>query len=192
MNALEANDFIDNVLKEMWPKWEPTDWQLKAWKIMLLRCDFEGSKRAIEYWYGDTDRPGREPILGTFKKIKVADINCAVEHRQPLLLFRIAPLDSKAAGQAFYSMEALAPYEIEDRAEKMRKKFDKMYKGDFVVIRSWEKQDARQDDGLRGQDAKDKVEADILAGPDCSEKRFLTGTLKRTGNLFEPTDDIPF
>ena len=49
MNAIDAQSFIDNVLKEMWPEWKPTDWVMKKWKETLEICDFAASKRSLEH-----------------------------------------------------------------------------------------------------------------------------------------------
>lgn len=178
MNAIDTQDFIDNVLKEMWPGWKPTDWQLKAWKAVLLQCDFRKSKENLEWWYGHSEKPGQTPILGVFNKIKVIDPYYHAAHKEAKKLFTIAPLDKNSKGQSFYSIEdSLSPDDIRRQAYAMCDKFGECYGGSWVVIRDWEKRDddwlAPEDDGLRGEEAKNKVEADILVGRDCPARRFV-------------------
>ena len=141
MNAIDAQGFIDNVLKEMWPDWRPTDWQLKAWKNTLLRCHYAESKRAIEDWYVRADRPGRGPVLGIFNKIKVFDSGFRIASREPELLYQLTKLtESAALGRRhnFFGTVRPSDSDIEAQAERDRVRSERLYGGQWVVIRCWE------------------------------------------------------
>ena len=93
MTDTEAKGFIDNFLKEMFPMWKPTDWQLKQWFQGLLRCDYEGSKRGMQNWYTEASRPGREPILGIFNQVKKCE-PIDREQYEPVKVFTLARPDN--------------------------------------------------------------------------------------------------
>ena len=173
MNTIEAEDFLDNVLKAMWPDWKPTHWQVKKWKQTLEICDFEASKRAIENWYAEADRPGREPVLGVFNKIKCLRSGFKRSEPEPELLFAIAPLSNLNKKTNFFDVKRPADSVIEEMAEWNRKRAERLYGGDWVVLRLWESPPKPEYDGPWGQEAKDAVEKMFLDGPDCKEKRWL-------------------
>lgn len=179
MNAVLVQDFINNVLKEMWPKWAPTDWQIKFWKKTLERCNFEASKRSLESWYAEADRPGREPILGVFNKIKCLEAGWKRTESEPKLLFALAPLVNLTKKRNFLHPIRPADYVIEEMAERHRAKAEELYGGDWVVIRLWESKPVDyEDNGLRGMAARKAVEKVYLDGPDCPEKRFVESGIK--------------
>ena len=174
MNAIEAQDFIDNTLKAMWPKWEPTGWQIIKWKETLEHCDFEASKRSIEYWYSESVRPGREPVLGIFNKIKCLDANWKRPDNEPYLLFALAPMDDLTKKKNFFNKERPADHIIEEMAERSRNRAEGIYGGERVVLRMWESKEPEPiTDGRVGQDAREAVEEMYFDGPDCPERRFV-------------------
>ena len=178
MNAIDAQDFIQNVVKELWPDWTPTDYLTKLWNESLANCDFEDSKRALRVWYAESVRPGKDPVLGIFNKIKVKTDGTVRVCSNPLRLFGLSRIDRLDRVRGFYvSSEKKRPenLEIEQMAEQARRKSELLYGGQWVVIRDWEGKEQELDDGLRGRPAREKAEELVLAGSDSPGRRFLIG-----------------
>ena len=173
MNVIEAQDFVDTVLKEMWPEWKPTAWQIKKWKQTLEICDFDASKRSLENWYAESERPGRAPILGVFNKIKCLQSDFKRSEPDAELLFAIAPLSDLNKKTNFFSVKRPADSVIESMAERDRLRAQELYGGDWVVLRLWEAAPKSEYDSPRGQEARDAVEKMFLDGPDCPQKSWL-------------------
>ncbi len=173
MNVIEAQDFFDNIVKEMWPHWEPTDWQRTKWMSTFAICDFYQSKRKLEQWYSDSERPGREPTLGIFNKIKVLDPNCDIHRPEPILWFELAPQHDLTARDGFYSMTDPGKETIERMADWFRERANEIHGFDWVVIRTWEQKKPPMDDAILDAEGRIKIADEILAGPDCPGRRFL-------------------
>jgi len=173
MTAIEVGDFL-NFLREMFPDWKPTDWQLKTWQETLEHCEFEGSRRGMKNWHAEATRVGKDPILGIFNKVKVVDKRTINAH-DPILLFAIARLDKlERETKVFHPRPPIpADHVIEQMADWTRQRAENMYGGDWVVIRHWENKAIPPDDGLRGDEARKKAEQIVLSGPDSPGKRFL-------------------
>lgn len=141
MTESEAQGFIDNFLKEMFPKWELTDWQLKQWYNTLRKCEYAGSKRGMESWYAETTRPGRGPVLGIFNTIKVCEQRDESKC-EPVPIFALARPDDfdKQMRFSWSRLPLPSPGICEAMSERYREKASALYGIDFVVVRLWEKE----------------------------------------------------
>ena len=139
----EAQGFIDNFLKEMFPKWEPTDWQLKQWYNTLKRCEYAGSKRRMESWYAETTRPGRGPILGIFNAVSVSEPRDESKD-DPVPIFALARPDNfEQQMRFFWSRPPLpSPGICEAMSERYRERASALYCIDFVVVRFWDAEES--------------------------------------------------
>lgn len=140
MTELEAQEFIDNFLKELFPKWNPTDLVMKLWYGKLLKCDSDGSKKGFLSWYDETTRPGREPVIGIFNMVKVGRKIKPGEF-DPVLTFALAKLENLNRQSKFFSPHLPLPasHELENISERCRKRANVLYGGEHVVVRHWEK-----------------------------------------------------
>lgn len=175
MEATMAQQFVDDVLRQMWPKWEPTDWEVGFWLRVLARYDYAGSLKGLEGWFSETTKPGTKPVVGVFNRVAVADKDLAPPP-EPVLLFGLAQLGKLDEEQKFYISSPPIPVkpEIERLAEKARDRAEEIYGGDWVIVRHWDQDDTPlEDDGLQGEEALKRAEDIILAGPDTPGKKFL-------------------
>jgi len=175
----EAQDFVDNIIKGLWPKWEPSDAQYRIWVKMLCKYDFLKSQEKLERWFGATEKPSREPVMGIIKKFLVPE--GGREKKDPTLLFALRPADGGRETKFFISGDMPDVESIEREAERCRRQAENSYGRDYVIIRYWETPEASVDDGLRGPEALEMAKAEILAGPDTPGKRFLMALEKPNG-----------
>jgi hypothetical protein len=75
MNYKNATDFLNNEIQPRWPKWRPTEIEIRDWMSWLERYDYDVAGRAaIEH--ARTSRFFSRPVTGEFFAL------CDTLHRQ--------------------------------------------------------------------------------------------------------------
>lgn len=69
----------------------------------------------------------------------------------------------------------------------MRKQFERLYGGKWITVQT----KPPEDNGLRGEQARQKAMRDILNGPDTRTKRWLTEYLNRKKDKPKPKKREP-
>lgn len=77
MNEIESKQFVSEVLKGFWSRWEPNDEELRAWIIKLKPYDYERAKTAVRNLFFTMNQRMVEPPAG--KIIKHLNINAVIE-----------------------------------------------------------------------------------------------------------------
>lgn len=141
MTNLEADKFMDDVVKRLYPEFKPNDLQFENWKKRLFYYDYGRAKKCIEDFVFSSSTNYKEPPAGKIfhefdaKKAKNIQTN---EKKELNLLFEIVQ-DGRKKGQKFYQMKMPSEQNnIEEYAENYREKFDGLYGGNHYVIRHWE------------------------------------------------------
>lgn len=79
MTQNEAQNFIKDVLKGLWPEWNATDIQLTNWMQKLRGCDYQRAKFAVEnVWRSETIQHRRPPQGRIFEALS----QCVDRNRQ--------------------------------------------------------------------------------------------------------------
>lgn len=146
MNETEAQNFIEQVLKGLWPDWEPTDAQYGLWVRRLLRFQFYKAKDALEKWFCETQRTYKIPPINNILKYLSAKKAWDSSKAQPeaVKVFELYDQENPRRRISFWesSLEALKkrdPHEIEQEAQRKRLGCNSMYSGNFVLIMDWKK-----------------------------------------------------
>lgn len=199
MTREERLRFIDDELKGLWPQWEPTEAELRVWMGMLARPTYAVARTAAQQCFCERTGNYRRPMPAPF----VAKLKLLAPHAgnrtQPATDIEtntfVECLDPPAAKPHLAGVRRPVyvlptsrqsdPDYIRACAESMRRRFERLYGGHWITIRT--EPAVPVDDGFRGPAALDKARACILAGPDTPGKRWLQSHLARNLNPTEPT-----
>ena len=187
MTRLEAQGFIEKILKGLWADWQPTDIQLSNWIQKLQTCDYQRAKFSVEnVWRTEKIQHRRPPQGRVFEALSqcvekkaveskdVPDTTVFIQCVQPPPenpnrtdhKIRVYPADLSRMDEPDY---------MQDCGHYMAKRFNELYGGTWIVVID----EPAPDSGLRGVQARDTGFADILDGPDTKTKRWLQMYLDR-------------
>lgn len=83
MTDNEATQFIENVLKGLWPSWSPTDMQYGLWISKLRNYDYFKAERELKNWICETDYVAKAPAIGKILKyFNAKKVGTFVEQRE--------------------------------------------------------------------------------------------------------------
>ncbi|MBP7053098.1 MAG: hypothetical protein KBE65_18995 [Phycisphaerae bacterium] len=66
MTQVERQRFIEEEVKGLYPQWEPTDAELRAWMSRLAPLDYGRARAAIQACFSEQATNFRRPVLGRF------------------------------------------------------------------------------------------------------------------------------
>lgn len=200
MTDLELAQILD-VAKNLWD-WEPKPEQEHVWTRTLGAYEYTETRRAVQDIYAELTRPQRQPVLRQIK-MKAVTYGAARYRRGlvgaflPALAYRMTCLANKnevriGSIMSFYTAKRVQlptdPNVITDTALKQSERLAYVYGGVWTRLLEEDEQRPREDDGLRGAEAKQKTEELILLGDDCPAKRFLV-KLQEQKKTTEPVRD---
>lgn len=189
MDSNETDKFIENELKQLWPDWKPSDAEMRVWFGVMARFDYDTARTAAQQYFTDTGGNYKRPKpAGIITKAQVIIQNRNVGQRttkEPVLTNvyiecleppeRNPKLEGKRKA-VYAATDALQsdPDHLLRCAETMRRKFEQLYGGKWITVQT----KPPEDNGLRGELARQKAIRDILQGEDTKTKRWLMTYLK--------------
>jgi len=143
MTSNEAEQFIEQVLKGLWPRWQPHDEEIRGWKARLQHYDYEKSRASLNNLFFSSSTRGIEPppgkIINALRKARQKQID---KERGCVLFYTLVREHlfnaGKRRGMKFYGKEGCDPAAIENEAENMREKCNALYGCNHIIIRNWE------------------------------------------------------
>lgn len=150
MNHEERTRFIDEDLRGLWPQWDATDAELRVWATELAAFDYNLARRAVQAYYTEQMVHAHRPLLGRFlAQARVLSGPAARGRRGPsdittdVFLECIEPPEAKPhlAGvrkpvYVWPRSKQSDPDYVSACAESMRKHFNRLYGGHWIVIRT--------------------------------------------------------
>jgi hypothetical protein len=191
MTRDERMRFIDDELKGLWPQWEPTEAEIRVWMGTLSRPAYELARRAAQQCFCERAGNFRRPMPGPFlEKLKLLTPRAASQAVRDIQTDTFVECLDPPAGKPHLAgvrrpvyVQPLSrqsePDYVHACAESMRRRFEQLYGGHWITVRT--EPAPAVDDGLRGEAARQKAYANILAGPDTPGKRWLQSHLPRHG-----------
>ena len=140
MTNEEAKQFVQNVLKGLWPRWEPNEEELRGWVRRLEPCDYEKSRLAVNNMFFESTSRGIDPPAG--KIIKLLRKQITARQSEPVLLYtlireRLYEI-GRRKGMNYYGDSGKDPKAIENEAENMRERCNQMYGENHIIMRHWD------------------------------------------------------
>jgi len=189
--------FIEKELRGLWPKWAPTDAEIRAWATDLASFDYDLARAAADACFRGQTVNYQRPVLGRFLEQARAlsrQTGTVVRQRpEPTTNVFIECLEAppgKSHRVGTRTGVYVCPPSRQDdrdyvlaRAECMRRKFEQLYGGRYITVTT----KPAIDDGLRGQPARQKAYENTRNGPDTPTKRGLQRHRNRTSD----PDDSP-
>lgn len=143
MIEIEAREFVKKVLQGEWPNWNPTDWQLKTWLMVLVEYEYEPSLRAVRDYSITVEKRYKEPNIVTIKQILLA-VKIKIEgvrKNEPVKLFTLVRESNigKRYGLDYYaptSEEIPSEHEIENQAAVAQREANSLYRENHIIVYS--------------------------------------------------------
>jgi len=185
----ELHRFIDEEVKGLYPQWEPTDAELRAWMSHLGSLDWGRARAAVQACFSEQGTNYRRPVLGRFleyarslsRRQKGAEVPSDDLTTNVFVECFIPPPDRphlagarKGVYVAPRSKQSDAEY-VQACVEPMRVRFGQLPGGHWITLVAH----PRADDGLLGDPARQRACESILAGDDTPGRRFLQDLLSR-------------
>lgn len=175
MTAIEASDFIESVLKELWPDWNSTLRQVQNWSGMLLKYQYDDAKWAADSMWREGGSKRRSPDFKSFvvHAAKFLPKQARKEFVDSRWTVECIEGEKKGMKQKVFPHKMHLQDDegyMDSLAQSVRTKCEQIYCGKWIVVKASKE---IPDDGLRGEEAKAKAVENILAGPDTPGKRFL-------------------
>ena len=189
MDRNEANRFIDSVLGGLWPDWAPSEEETYVWFKKIGRFDYETARTAAQDYFADAGGHYKRPQMsGIVTKAQVILQNQNVGRsntNEPVLTTVFVECLEPPERNPKLEGKRKAVYAATDAlqsdkdhvlrcAETMRKAFERLYGGKWITVAT----KPAIDNGLRGDQARQKAFRDILQGEDTKTKRWLMGFLE--------------
>ena len=150
MNRDQQEQFIDTEVKGLWPQWKPTDAEIAVWMRELAALDYRLACRAVQAYYAEQMVHANRPLLGRFlakaRDLARPPMRIARESRDlatDVFLECIEPPEAKPhlAGvrkpvYVWPPSKQSDPDYVSACAESMRKHFNRLYGGSWIIIRT--------------------------------------------------------
>jgi len=149
MTRTERLQFIDDELKGLWPRWAPTEAELRVWMGMLAPLDYGFARTALEQVYrseaGNYQRPKPKPFLAQAQALtpRLAQLRRRLVRDVPVNAFVqcvTAPKSRpnwtglrKPVYVAPPAKQGDADY-VRTCAESMRKRCERLYGGHWITV----------------------------------------------------------
>lgn len=188
MNDTEAGQFIEKVLKPLWPRWNCQDEESRIWTKVLVKYDYNLARQAVNNMFIGLERRGIEPIVNKVIQAIKKNRQRVKPATKPVLLYTIIKesfyedgKNPEIYGKRFYiggKKQKPPNDEIEKMAERDRRLANQIYAENHIIIRSWEQE---QDTDKYPRTRKESLEAKESAFDDILSGRYDTnnGRTKR-------------
>jgi hypothetical protein len=144
MTTAEANQFVSDVLRALWSRWDPGDEEIRGWTDRLTKFDYGRAQKAVnDLFFTTVSRVAPPPDKVFAVLYKHAFIKPRKGSNDPVHLYTIIK-ESKLGnvkfgmgGERFYvgtSAEVPDKEEIVRRAERDREVANRMYGEPHVII----------------------------------------------------------
>jgi hypothetical protein len=158
VNRQERAQFIDDELKGLWPQWNATDAEMRVWMAELATLEYSSAREAIQACFRELTVSTHRPMLGRFlEKVRalarLASGGSRRESRDPttdvFLECAEPPKDKPQMRNARKGVYVRPPSRQSDPdyvlacADSMRKQFDSLYGGRWIVVRAGLHSDVR-------------------------------------------------
>lgn len=146
MDYTDFDGFMDKILKQLWPNWNPSDAESRLWRSRIAPYDYGDVKNVVEIYFADKGAGHRRPRLD----IIIQRLQGTITHRQrpesdPEPDFYIqcveAPEGSKRPIPGRKTPIYVLPRKKRDDpdyvsivAEQTRQKYNALYKGNWIII----------------------------------------------------------
>jgi hypothetical protein len=194
LDSAETRQFIEAEVKPLWPKWTPSEPEITVWLDALEPFDFSTAKRMVQGYFGDDGARHARPRVKDLTKTRGRSPDCrAVRDLHTDVYVECVEADESAPGRLGQRKPIFAteggkltcdPDKVMLAAENARQKCESLYGGRWITVRT----KAPVDDGLRGEDAKQKACERIRNGPDTPGKRWLLGKDKSKESLLHTVE----
>ena len=189
MTKLEAQNFIEKILKGLWADWQPTDIQLSNWTQKLQTCDYQRAKFSVEnVWRTEKIQHRRPPQGRVFEALSQCVEKKAVESKDvpdTTVFIQCVQSPPENPNRTDHKIRVYPddlsrmdePDYMRDCGHYMAERFEQLYGGKWIVV--IKPQETMPDSGLRDREARDKAFADILDEADTKRKHWLQRYLDR-------------
>jgi hypothetical protein len=158
VNRQERAQFIDDELKGLWPQWNATDAEMRVWMTELAAFDYSAARAAIQACFRELTVNSHRPVLGRFlEKVRAlarpTSGGSRRESRDPttdVFLECVEPPKDKAHMSGVRKSVYVRPPSRQSDpdyvmacADSMRKHFNRLYGGRWIVVRSGLHSDVR-------------------------------------------------
>lgn len=193
MNSTETDKFVDNVLGGLWPDWKPTEEEMRVWYGVMGRFDYDVAQLAAQQYFSDAGGNYKRPKpQGIVTKARVILDNRNVGQKtknDPVMTTVFIECLEPPERNPHLEGKRKAVYAATDAlqcdkdhvlrcAETMRLAFERLYGGKWITVQT----KPPINNGLRGEQARQKAFRDILEGPDTRTKRWLIRFLENEQN----------
>lgn len=191
MTKLEAESFVESILKGFYPRWNPKDEEFRGWVSRLVYYEYDSAKRAVDMFFFDCQTRTIEPPAG--KIMRAISRSARIIVREFPTVMTSIEIECIEAPERNPNLEGAKrgvfaedtqkqndPDYVLGCAELMKIKYEELYGGKWIIVH---KPEPEPDSGLRGKQAFDKAAADILNGPDSKTRRWLEKHLQNTFNF---------
>jgi hypothetical protein len=141
----QANQFVSEVLRGLWQRWEPQDEEIRGWVVRLIRFDYGRAQKAVNDLFFSTPNrvnPPPQKVMAALKN--KALIPVSKEESGPVIIFSIIKERYLNEGRSRFLYERRycvsnrrdvpAREEIERRAGIIQGKHNELYGENHVVI----------------------------------------------------------
>jgi hypothetical protein len=150
VNRHEQEQFIDKEVRGLWPKWKPTDAEITVWMRELAAFEYGPAQRAVQAYFAEQMVHAHRPLLGRFlAKARVLAKPTTHSPRQGgdvttdvFLDCLESPKDNphwagvRKPVYVWPSARQSDPDYVMACAESMRKRFELIYGGRWIVVRT--------------------------------------------------------
>jgi hypothetical protein len=141
MTGMEAETFVREILKGLWPRWNPNEEELRGWTNRLKAYDYEKSRSIVNNLFFLEKSRGIDPPAG--KILKALRKQSKAKQCDPILLYTLVRQNifnkGRKSGMRFYANDDnMASQVIEQEADKVREQCDAMYNCKHMILRHWE------------------------------------------------------
>ena len=190
MDRAEVTKYIETELKGLWPDWNPTEAEMRVWFGVLAPFNYDVAQIAAQQYFSDTGgnfkRPKPNGII-TKARVILQTRNVGRQNaKEPILTTVYIECLKPPERNPKLEGKRKAVYAATDElqcdtdhvlrcAETMRREYERLYGGQWITVQT----KPAEDNGLRGEQAKQKAFRDILNGPDTKTKRWLQKYLSK-------------
>lgn len=151
MNRNEQMQFIESEVKPLWSRWDPTEAEVRVWMQELAAFGYSEARRAIQAYFTQQTTPEHRPLPGRFLA-KARALSQPSQGDRPrrqsdpttdTFLECFEPPEGqphmvgvRKAVYAWPPSKQSDPDYLAACAEHMRKHFDRLYGGHWIVVRS--------------------------------------------------------
>lgn len=181
MDSTQANRFIEEVIQGFYPRWNPQDFELRAWMRELRKYDYQKARKVITNLFFRLNSRTIDPPAGKLIDALKNDAAIPIQHPPTVMTSHYVkciegPQSNpklKGAKRGVFAADRNNqndPDYMLRIAEVMRDKYEQLYGGKWIIVHE---EIVDEEGTVTGPEAKLKAEVDILTGPECKTKRWL-------------------